>query len=232
MGTELEDSLPHQGAAPSSALLGVSIGVETFDGNGNTFVSETLNAALGIFPQTLTGTYTIHPDCTGSATVNFPDGGTATASLIVVDAGSEIEFMNTWHAVVEFGIMKKQAIANGECTNATLNGTYGYVLEGFFQGYKRSPLGSTSIAASNGIETFDGNGNTFGSETVNVAGETFQQTFTGTYHVNADCTGSITRNLSNGLTTTGSLSLVDGGREIEVANRANMVIQFGSLKKQ
>jgi hypothetical protein len=224
--------LPNREGVPlSSALIGASNGIETFDGIGNTSISETFVAALGMFPQTLSGTYSINPNCTGSATVTFADGFKATASLIVVDGGKEIEFLNTWQYVVEFGSSKKQDIAQGGCTNAMLNGTYGYVLEGFFLPNQGVRLGGTLIGASNGIETFDGNGNTSGSETVNISGDTHQQSYTGTYSVNPDCTGSITLDLANGSKRTGTISIVNGGREIEVAKRASTVVEFGSLKK-
>jgi hypothetical protein len=37
-----------------------------------------------------TGTYTVNPDCTGTATINFPDGRQLDLKLVVVKGGSEV----------------------------------------------------------------------------------------------------------------------------------------------
>ncbi len=122
--------------------------------------------------------------------------------------------------------------AQSGCTNATLDGTYGYVLRGFLLPHQGAPLSSALVGATTGIETFDGNGNTSGSETFNGAGSISHPTYTGTYSVNPDCTGSAIVNLSNGSTATAAFTIVDVGKEIEFLNTGHLVVEFGSMKKQ
>ncbi len=123
--------------------------------------------------------------------------------------------------------------AQSGCTVATLSGSYGYLLQAFFLPHERTPVASALVAAEIGVQTYDGTGNTSGSETVNGAGTIFHRTYTGTYSVNPDCTGSVTLNLDNGVTVTGSFTIVDGGKEIEVLNTTTSgPVEFGSQKKQ
>ena len=70
------------------------------------------------------------------------------------------------------------------CSTATLNGSYGY--------YRTGPiLGDGGQLAAVGIYTYDGNGSTVGSETVNRNGDVSFEGGTGFYLVNPDCTGSL-----------------------------------------
>ena len=71
----------------------------------------------------------------------------------------------------------------GDCSNASIKGTYGLSCEGTIVG--------VGLLAVVGVFTADGNGNGSEVETISVNGEiTTGATFTVTYTVNADCTGS------------------------------------------
>ena len=73
------------------------------------------------------------------------------------------------------------------CSNATLKGSYGY--------YKTGTIldtGGTLVGV--GIATFDGNGNSYGTESDNRNGELdLDQNGSGRYQVNPDCTGRLLR---------------------------------------
>ena len=71
----------------------------------------------------------------------------------------------------------------GGCSNASLQGSYGFQRQGF------NP--AVGHVGGIGVITFDGNGNLSGVQT-NVAETTgvSRNTFSGTYEVNPDCTGS------------------------------------------
>ncbi len=80
------------------------------------------------------------------------------------------------------------------CSNASLHGTYGYSAQGFIS---ISPDISPALFlpfAQSGLITFDGKGNipsgTFTINTTDPAGQVDRGTFTGTYVVHPDCTGS------------------------------------------
>jgi hypothetical protein len=82
------------------------------------------------------------------------------------------------------GVGKLQA---RECSNATYEGDYAF-----------TNIGQTQDIV--GIYTADGNGNIVGSQTrVNVS-STVRETYTETYTVNPDCTGSTEKVTSSGFT--------------------------------
>jgi hypothetical protein len=75
-----------------------------------------------------------------------------------------------------------------KCSEATLHGTYLFADSGFvIRDNEKVPF------ASSGYEVYDGNGHTKGVSTFNVNGKvSSKETFSGTYTVKADCTGSST----------------------------------------
>ena len=78
--------------------------------------------------------------------------------------------------------------SGAKCSEATLHGTYLFADDGFvIRDNEKVPF------ASSGYEVYDGNGHTKGVSTLNVNGKvTSKETFSGTYTVKADCTGSST----------------------------------------
>ena len=94
------------------------------------------------------------------------------------------------------------------CTNATLEGAFGFVRTG---GTSAGPL------AAVGLVTYDGAGSWVTTATISRNGAyTFDAMSTGAYVVDADCTGKV---LSNGLEI-GLLTLVDGGKTVLVLSEA------------
>ena len=83
---------------------------------------------------------------------------------------------------------KDQNASRAKCSEATLEGTYLFADNGFvIKDNEKVPF------ASSGYELYDGNGHTEGVSTINVNGKiTSKETFSGTYSVKADCTGSST----------------------------------------
>jgi hypothetical protein len=81
--------------------------------------------------------------------------------------------------------------APAPCKNATLNGTYGSSQTGTLNGL---PFAQVNRVVS------DGNGNLTGSGTSVVNGVVSFPSFTATYIVNSDCTGSLTSVSPPGLT--------------------------------
>ena len=79
--------------------------------------------------------------------------------------------------------------ASAACTNANLTGIWGF-----------------QVGTAVGQFTGDGAGNLTGSQVVNQNGTILSQTFSGTYSVATNCTGSATFNISGG--GTGSVNFV------------------------
>ena len=77
--------------------------------------------------------------------------------------------------------------SEAKCSEATLHGTYLFADDGFvIKDNEKVPF------ASSGYEVSDGNGHVKGIATTNVNGKITKETFSGTYTVKADCTGSST----------------------------------------
>ena len=87
----------------------VSVGIATYDGNGNSTARQTTrrNGATGtdlfITPAS-PSTYEIDPDCAGRE-IN-PDGSVF-AHFVVVEGGKELFFLSLTDANTVYGVMKK-----------------------------------------------------------------------------------------------------------------------------
>jgi hypothetical protein len=86
------------------------------------------------------------------------------------------------------GYAKEENASRAKCSEATLHGTYLFADDGFvIRDNEKVPF------ASSGYEVSDGNGHVKGIATTNVNGKvSSKETFSGTYTVKADCTGSST----------------------------------------
>jgi hypothetical protein len=81
------------------------------------------------------------------------------------------------------------------CSNATLLGTFAYTVTGSFVAAP-APLGPY---AEVGAQTFDGNGGTSAAGMSNTNGSVASATQSGTYTVNADCTGTFILQIAPGI---------------------------------
>jgi len=88
-----------------------------------------------------------------------------------------------------------KAQVNKGCNNATLQGTFAYTVTGSFVAAP-APLG---LYAEVGAQTFDGNGNTATTGMSNTIGTVMPSATTGTYTVNADCTGTFMLQIAPGI---------------------------------
>ena len=86
------------------------------------------------------------------------------------------------------GFAKDENASRAKCSEATLDGTYLFADNGFLiKDNEKVPF------AASGYEVYDGNGHTKGVVTTNVNGKvTSKETFSGTYSVKGDCTGTST----------------------------------------
>ena len=99
--------------------------------------------------------------------------------LLVVGAGV---------LTVGTGYAQNEKADEAKCSEATLDGTYLFAQNGVeLKGNDQRPF------ALAGYEVFDGNGKVKGVDSSNFNGEiTRKERFSGTYTVNADCTGTET----------------------------------------
>ena len=86
------------------------------------------------------------------------------------------------------------------CTVETLRGSFGFTGQGFATGSSTlpAPIGAFVPFANLGVVTFDGQGKSFESDAFSFGGQIGQQTSSGPYTVNPNCTGSSTLTFSPG----------------------------------
>ena len=162
-----------------------TVGLITLDGKGNLSGTETASDGGTITTFSVSGTYTEEANCTGTAQIT-PSGGTAqNFNTVVVNSGKEVLLLETDNGSLAGG--NAQA-APATCSNGSLKGVYGY-----FHG-RPGGIDGTAVNAILGQFDADGAGNlTSGSFTWNEGnGVISTGTFTGTYSIAKNCTGSLT----------------------------------------
>ena len=121
--------------------------------------------------------------------------------------------------------------AQAGCALTSFSGAYGYNLTG----YAYDDQDNVYILASVGRIVADGNGGLTGAETFSFDGTIGKRTYTGTYSMNADCTGSVTLQSTGGASTgpaRGDIVAVNNSREINFVQTDTNYIFSGTLKKQ
>jgi hypothetical protein len=115
--------------------------------------------------------------------------------------------------------------AQSGCTSASFQGAFGYTFNGL-TGFNARPF------AAVGRLVADGQGNVSGSETQSANGVISTRTYTGTYKVNPDCTGSQVSTDNFNKTVKCDFVIVSGGREIYVIETDAITSVVGTLKQQ
>ena len=109
-------------------------------------------------------------------------------------------------------------------------GTYGFAVDGF--GTKAGKnVGSSAPAAIAGTYNFFPDGTVTRFFTLSVAGEIGDATDSGSYAVNADCTGSASINVFFGVETI-KLTIVQGGAAIYFINATPGIVLAGRMERQ
>jgi hypothetical protein len=79
---------------PSGPVLGAAVGTLTVDELGNIAGAESRNVGGGFAKETITGSWTVNPDCTASMTVNIYESGvlvrTSVLDLVFVNNSSHV----------------------------------------------------------------------------------------------------------------------------------------------
>jgi hypothetical protein len=96
------------------------------------------------------------------------------------------------------------SVAQASCSLANVAGSYGYTTSGTVVSPPVGPF------AAVGRVTFSSSGTLTGAQTTSIGGTLFNETVSGTYAVNADCTSTATVNVFHGTTLarTTNLNLV------------------------
>ena len=186
----------------NASALTATVGQITADGSGGLTGSETVsNNGVITSNVSITGSYALNKSCTGTATITPAGGSASNYSLVVI--GTQIQMVETDSGFTESGYAQAQGKAN--CSNAGIKGTLGFHGGGW-------KVSSSLIPAAYAAQVkADGAGNVSGTEQGSFGGLIYSVSVTGTYVVNANCTGTITLTDSDGNTTHGNFVLVNGG---------------------
>ena len=175
---------------------------------------------------TFTGTYSIQPDCTGTAALVNSNGRTDHITLGLVEGGQEFNFTVTDPGVVLTGLAARQGISH--CTDRSLSGVFNAAEQG---------SDFTAAGVENGDDSlfftihFDGRGHEWGSSTTSINGFSFPDTFVGTYHVNADCTGTASNTFASGGSDLVNFVIVEQGSEVKFFNAQPGIVFDGTMDR-
>jgi hypothetical protein len=100
------------------------------------------------------------------------------------------------------------------CSNATLQGAYGFTISGM---RPTDPGGPVEMIIGTAMTHFDGNGNLTQTDNIHESINGFttpDRPGTGTYSVNADCTGTMMLNVPGNPPLTLRIVVVDNGNEV------------------
>jgi hypothetical protein len=103
------------------------------------------------------------------------------------------------------------------CSNATLEGDYGFTVSGM---RPSSPGGPVETIVGVAMTHFDGNGNLTQTDNIHGSISGFaapDRQGTGTYLINANCTGTMTLSSPGSPTLTLRIVVVDNGNEVRTA---------------
>jgi len=201
-----------------------AVGLTAFDGKGSLTAQDTVSTNGAIRRGRIgTGSYTVNPNCTGSAMVGGDFAGLTFDFMIVPGTeGGELSFIITNLGTVQTGVAMRTG--DEECTLRSLQGTYRVLAaEG------TNNLGQRSAVV--GFRVFDGAGHlTVAEDTRTADGISFQHAIgpLASYAVNPNCTVEY-------LQTDGRLFdgvIVAGGNEAYFVGTRPGTISAPLLKKQ
>ena len=109
------------------------------------------------------------------------------------------------------------------CSNATIQGIWGFSYNGLVGGLTTSGAGHTLA---------DGSGNASGGDTLSVNGVILRRTYTGTYNINPDCTGTTTFNDSLGNVFHQDIVVMNSANSIAVVETDNGVTLAYTAQRQ
>jgi hypothetical protein len=122
------------------------------------------------------------------------------------------------------------ARAQNGCSVASVKGSYGLAINGFFYDVD----GLQGVYSSAGLAVADGAGGISGTDTVNIDGvPTRGRQFAGSYIINNDCTGAMNLKDSKGNTLTNmDLVVTNGGKNVSLIDYDTDLILNGTATLQ
>ncbi|MHB8217841.1 MAG: hypothetical protein ACYDDS_17350 [Candidatus Sulfotelmatobacter sp.] len=194
----------------------------TADGAGNITGSSTKSIDGSIVTFTFTGTYSIAANCTGKATFKNQDGTTEHDNIFLNNNNTGAFLIQTDSNHVQSSVAVAQGLAT--CTNLAVKRSYSFEGTGIV-------IGTGQVALA-GRLSLNGTGSITGTETLSLNGVISSSLpVTGTYQINADCTGTATITPSGFSPTHLSLVVVNADKEIMAIETDSNTIVTGTFQQ-
>jgi hypothetical protein len=132
------------------------------------------------------------------------------ATYICIEGDKTMKFPRLCFAVLVFASMIAVGSASASCSNANVKGVWGYL-----------------VGSAVGQWSANGDGSFTGSQTVSQNGVIETQTFTGTYSVAKNCTGSATIDVTGGGSVTLNLVVDDAKKGFQAIDTESGVVASG-----
>jgi len=159
----------------------VELGKLISDGQGNVSGHSTASINGAFSTYSLSGTYAVQGNCTGSMALTVNSSATSTFAFEVVRAGDGILISFSGSGGVAVGQAYRASTGSAPCTNGSWVGSYGFLLSGV----------SGGAFSEEGQVISDGNGNLSVTSVANSNGAVLQVPGSGTYSLAADCSGTV-----------------------------------------
>ncbi len=208
------------------------LGMITFDGKGNANAWSTIVAGGASFTKTLTGTYTISSN--GSGTISLPGAQIVfVANSVAAGHVKGAQFIENCTSIGSGNYAIAGIVLSAQATkfsNASLKGSYSFLTELWTANANTSPFGMA------GVMTFDGAGTVTGFYTSVTGGVAQSGALGGTYTVNLNGSGTIA--LTTGSTAQFAITLdstaakVAHGVQLVQTNDSNNEIVSGTAVLQ
>jgi hypothetical protein len=209
----------HDGTDSNGTPFTAAVTQMTFDSTTGTFAGETVASHNGVTAhQSLSGTYTIAPNCTGTG---IPAGGSP-FSIVVTSTG----FL-ALHLFAE-GFAVKQGSAT--CSNAGVKGSFGFETTGVFL----ADAPSAAVAFIGELKfsvNAAGEGLISGQVSASEDGTFAEEPVTGYYRITADCRGTAAIRPKGRTAMHFSLVIVDAGKQMLMVETDPNTIVSGTLQR-
>jgi len=211
----LHDGTDNNGTPATAAVSQVR-----FDATTGTFTGETIASHDGVIATaSLTGTYGIDSNCTGTGT---PAGGSPFSIVVTSTGFLALHLLSEGFAVKE---------GSPTCSNAGVNGAFAFETTGVF--LAGPAAGAVAFVGKLKLSVNPSGEGVISGQIASSEGSTFlaEEPVTGSYWVGANCRGGATVTPKEGSEIHFRLVVVDGGNEmLAIETDANTVVS-GTLQR-
>lgn len=184
-----------------------------FVANGSGSLSGSSSSNLNGQKQTnsLTGTYSVQANCSGSMTLTLNSSTTTALTFQLINNAQGMILAMTNDGDIVTGKAYRTSAASGSpaCGLGSLSGTYGYSLTGY-----TTASGTSYLYSDSGQIISDGNGNLTATSVTNLGGAFSNTTGSGTYSITSQCSGTATITNESGNPSNYAIAVVQDGQQL------------------